>query len=486
MQEFWFCESCKSMNRGSSEQCYRCHAPKNLSTMATVTNRQPGVVLTPGLDEEHRDVAWTLMLRQKYISAWKLGYVAAALLFLVLAAGVAMAAAEIGFMVSRGSPTPIAPVDAHSPVLTVVFFVLLLTGVCAAVVHSVFLGLTSMDAPALGSGSPAFDPVRAGLWWIESSLWAIRAGLAFVGPPLLCLFAVSIGGLIFGIPIGVVWALCAFWLLGDPITSLGKPGRLLKDLWERLGVPGSANSRIVTLWTGVWGTARGFDFAVSGFIYVAIVVLAVARLLGSRFGVSIGLESTNGLALATILMVDFVVVVQWLTDGIALYLLALITIELSRRQRTREKWVLGGLASVPAPSGAAFASPTGASYAAPIAGMPAGSYGAVPQRPVPATWGPAAMPLAQVAPAPPPAVSSTPLTPPPKPHDPTSPEAVEERPVIQPSPSNLSRYKKAFERDPRTEPRVGSSPVEPVVEPPAGSGRSVEAPAEDLGWGEGL
>ncbi len=310
MQEFWFCEACKSMNRGNADNCYRCRAPKDSSTMATVVRRQPGVVLTPGLDEEHRAVAWTLMLRQTYVSAWKLGYVAATLLLLVIAVGAVAAAIEIGLMVSRGSPTPVAPADARSPIFLVTLLAMGLIGLCAAVAHSVFLGLTSMDAPALGSGSPQFDPVRAGLWWIESWLWAIRAGLAFVVPPLLCLFAMSIGGVIFGLVLGLVWGVCAFWLLGDPITSLGKPGRLLKDLWGRLAVPGSADSRMVTLWSATWGVARGVDYAIAAVTYIAIMALAVASFVSSRSGVSIGGSSNANVTLLAILLVDLVAVVQ--------------------------------------------------------------------------------------------------------------------------------------------------------------------------------
>ena len=84
MQESWFCAQCKSMNRATSQQCYKCRAPKAGATLATVADRPLGVVLTPGLDEEHREVAWTLMFRQSYVSAWKLGYAAAALLFAIM------------------------------------------------------------------------------------------------------------------------------------------------------------------------------------------------------------------------------------------------------------------------------------------------------------------------------------------------------------------------------------------------------------------
>jgi hypothetical protein len=82
MQEFWFCASCKSMNRGTTDRCCRCNAEREQSTLATVAERPQGVVLIPGLDEEHREVAWPLTSTHRYISAWLLGYVSAGLLIL--------------------------------------------------------------------------------------------------------------------------------------------------------------------------------------------------------------------------------------------------------------------------------------------------------------------------------------------------------------------------------------------------------------------
>lgn len=455
MQEFWFCEACKSMNRADADRCYRCRAPKIQATMATVRQRQSGVVLTPGLDEEHREVAWTLMLRQTYISAWKLGYVAAALLFLVIVVGMFTAAIEIALMVSRGSPTPVDPGSVRGPILPTALLALGLTGLCAAVIHSVFLGLTSMDAPALGSGSPRFDPVRAGLWWIESSLWAIRAGLAFIGPPFLCVFAISIGGPVLGLLGGLAWAVCFFWLFGDPIASLGKPSRLLKDLWERLTVTGSSDSRIVTLWSGAWGMARGVDFAIAAMVYATIAVMYVANFLASRFDVSIWGSSSDDVTLMAILLADLVVAVEWIADGVALYLLAQVTIELSRRQRIREKWVLAGLSAALARTDAASAaSATGMPAAAPAArpveptarGVYAGPERA-PQWATPAD--PSGAPTGRQwrqpagfvpAAAPPQAVPQGPLESAAEPGAATPPEPAADRPVIQPSSTSIRRY----------------------------------------------
>jgi hypothetical protein len=345
VQEFWLCEACKSMNRSSSDRCYSCRTLRNRATTSTIATRQPGVVLTPGLDEEHRGVAWTLMLGRHYVSAWGLGYVAAAMPLIVVGVGALVVVAELAAMLAQGSPVPIDPRSVSDPLLGTLFLALAASGLATAVVHGAFLGLTSMNLPALGCGSPRFDPVRACIWWVESSLWAVRAGLAFVGPPLATLLAMSIGGPLFGLPVGIVWAVCAFMLLGDPITNLSKPGRLLNDLWDRLAVPGSPGPRVVGYWAGAWGVARGFDFALAAAIYLTIIVLIAVNFFGGRFGISIGNSSADDIGFSLVLLVDLALAVQWIADGVALLLLAGITIELANRQRTREKWVLDGMES---------------------------------------------------------------------------------------------------------------------------------------------
>src|ERR1035437_9262700 len=185
MQEFWFCASCKSMNRANAPQCYRCKSRKTEATLATVANRQQDVVLTPGLDEEHREVAWTLMFRQKYISAWRLGYLAAGLLLATLAVATFATIQAVVIIIVGGSFDSGGMNGGQQALLGATVLIMVVLGLLMVVVHSVFLCLTSMGAPALGSGSPRFDPARAAVWWIESALWAIRGGLAFVVPPML-------------------------------------------------------------------------------------------------------------------------------------------------------------------------------------------------------------------------------------------------------------------------------------------------------------
>jgi hypothetical protein len=347
VQEYWFCEACKSMNRASAQQCYRCRAPKQTSTMATVQERQPGTVLSPGLDEQDRQLAWALMARHRYQSAWQLGYLSAALLAIAGVVVLAVLGLELSIVFSRRSVEVLPASDSRFVLLLTALVALPLLLLLTVVVHSVFLALTTLNTPALGGGSPRFDPVRAGLWWIESTLWAIRAGLAFVVPPFMCLAALLMGGLFMGLTTGIVWFVLAYWLLGDPITSLAKPRRLLQDLYERLALPGSPDSRMVSWWTMAWGAARGISYATAAVIYIVIVVVGLVSLLGHFMGFGIQSASPEESEAALTALGVFVLLAQLACDGIAWYLLILITVELSKRQRARESWVLSGTAFRP-------------------------------------------------------------------------------------------------------------------------------------------
>lgn len=419
MQESWFCAQCKSMNRATSQQCYKCRAPKAGATLATVADRPLGVVLTPGLDEEHREVAWTLMFRQSYVSAWKLGYAAAALLFAMLAAGLVLTAMILTVLVTHQSADRSTLARLFDPLLLPILVVALLA-ILTIVVHSVFLYLTSSNLPALGSGSPRFDPVRAALWWIESALWAIRGGLAFVVPPFLAFFAIILGGPAFGLVMGIVWFVLAFWTLGDPITCLGKPKRLLADLWDRLGVPGSADSRVVTLWSAAWGTGRGLEYAVSGLTYLFLIALSIVSFGASRVGQEVAIAPENQIALAQTLLTVAMVTIQVVADGIGLFLLARITMELAQRQRVREEWVLGGLDQARAKAASEATLRDTAARSAADAGTP--PWVSQPAQP----WTPpepAAEPEPVAEPEPKPASQDVPESPPPatRPLPPTSP-----------------------------------------------------------------
>lgn len=345
MQEFWFCDVCKSMNRAAADVCYSCRAPKTRASFASVQARAAGAVLTPGLDEEHRQAAWSLMANNRYVSAWRLGYLSAALLAATIVALLVFPALDLAAMISRRTSDPQALLETGSWIVPVVVLGAVVIILAAVVVHSVFLGLADLDVPALGGGTARFGPLRAGLWWIESALWAFRAALAFVVPPMLCLLGLAFGGVIFGLVSGLVWFALAYNVLGDPVTCLTKPHRLLADLYARLALPDSTDGRIVTWWAMAWGVARGISYAVGAVIYLTIVLVVILSIF-TPIGLTLVSEGEGPAAVssgAAMLLVDLVALVQIVADVVSLVLLYQITLELVARQRIRERWVLSGL-----------------------------------------------------------------------------------------------------------------------------------------------
>jgi hypothetical protein len=328
MQEYWFCAACKSMNRADAKRCYKCRAPKEEATLATTAHRQQGVVLTPGLDDDHRAEAWTLMSSRRYTSAWRLGYVAAGMLVITLALLAMLTAVDFVVLLAGGLFDQ-SRTATHEPdriqvaIVTVVAMSLVAFLLLTLVVHSVFLGLTSMNSAALGSGTPRFGAVRAGLWWLEALGWTIWG--------VLCLSVI------------LYLIAKALRILGGPISAITKPRRLLQDLMDRLGVPGSSDSRLVGYWSMAWGTARGINYAMS---LAPLILAAMFLFIFTALSVT-GLGYTPAppgqVAFYATLLVVLLTVGELVADGVALFLLARITWELASRQRVREEWVVSGL-----------------------------------------------------------------------------------------------------------------------------------------------
>lgn len=499
VNEFWFCDRCQSMNRANADQCYRCRSPRELVAKVVVTARQEGVVLTPGLDEEHRGVAWTLMSRQRYYSAWKLGYVATVLLVVTLILSTIENAALMPVALMNGF---VQQVDIPRQLIlgiAICSAALSIVGLITIVVHSAFLALTSMAVPALGSGTPRFHPARAAVWWIEGELWAIRGSLAFIVPPLLSLLAMALFGLL-GILAGIVWFVCAYMFLGDPVTCLAKPRRLLLDLYQRLAIPGSEDTRKITLWSLAWGVFHGLGSAVAGLVYLVFILFVFVAFIAELAGSPLTLISGQRLYAVEIVLSLTVLTIETIASIAALYFLAQITLDLANRQRFRERWVLEGAQADAAPEMAtAFpdratrerardrlmqtsmanqvpGGPGQASAVAPVAAFDLGPDWAPPPAFQPSGSAPYPAPYPPNYPAPyPPSTAHSPAgTPgyrPPSAGDPSAgaPSPLQlgsepEKPVIQPSQSTWGRFRANLNEQPQA---PSGSSDSPGASPPA-------------------
>jgi hypothetical protein len=190
-----------------------------------------------------------------------------------------------------------------------------------------------------------------------------------------------------------VWFVCAKWLMGiigGPITSMGKPRRLHKDLMDRLGVPGMSDSRDVGIWAGAWATQRMIEYlsilgplllvALEVFIWVGAAMLGIELHQVSAsdeayYGSLIG--AVAGFAYVGSIAVGFV-------------MLARISIQLSKRQRAREAWVVGGYRDSKARAAGLMPSPAFAK----VPGVGPAPQAAVPwPQPLPGAAGPGPQPL---------------------------------------------------------------------------------------------
>jgi hypothetical protein len=461
VQEFWFCEACKSMNRAGTERCYHCRAPRSGATMATVHERHLADMVMPGVDQLDPSEARALVSQHEYTTAWPLGYMAVLLLIppLLFQAGLMGCAMVLAGAVL--APWSYSLSDGWWVALAACTAGFTFTLVLAAVVHSAFLWLTDANVPSLGGGSPRFAPWRAAMWWIESALWALRAD-AIIWVPI---YLGDRAGLLVG-PFGLVLTFSLMWLaiflFGGPLHNVRKPARLLEDLTGRLALPGSSDESLPGLWSASWGTARLIDALTPLVVLVGSIVIVVSFVVqqmrmatGSPPAVELDfMSSVRTLAVLLILLA----LVESVANMIALGLLARLTASLAGNQKARRRWVLwsAGWSQGRSPSG---------------------------QRP-PSGYEPQGAPVGSPPPVSPPPVSPPPPARPPEPWvppaaaAPSRPLAATPYPPAQPAPPSTdlgTTSPSGFAGEPGPAPQIPSvltSAAEGAVQ--AGTGDSAE------------
>ncbi len=395
MDEFWVCQHCRSLNRAGTGRCYHCRekfgsrpqavpavirpgagAP-SLPRMGTggspVTasgsppqgveppayySRPVGVVQAPVRDFSapktgkperqfrrpqltgfiRRRIAWSLATRQ-FVPIRPLGYVSAVLLTLLVLTGalivttfgpLARTALETGSLSAAWNQVQ----PGHQWTLELMVAVMAVVGVAALTFFSVFIGLSTHNAPGLGVDMPLLSPYRAGTCWL-SALWTqVRIAVALLLPAALAYRGYQLGALLA--------ALVALELgqrrLEGGWEWLSDPARFVPDILAKLGVSGSSRSLLGSVWAFFFRAANLLAIAVYALPILAIAAVAAANLAGRADLVEWRSTGDGPIQLAIAALVAPLI----LTTALAIGLLVPISIDVMERQKTRQTLVRVG------------------------------------------------------------------------------------------------------------------------------------------------
>ena len=379
VDEFWVCQHCRSLNRAGTGRCYHCRqkfgsapkaaAPVNRSAAAPgprpVSSGQADVDALPsylvrpialetavpsdnsigGSRESHRRlhrphvtdpirrrISWALATRQS-VSISGLGYVTAAMLSLVLLDGL--------LLVSNGLPTAFNALQSGSPktawdqlgtpqqgTLQVLAIAFVAIGAVTLLCFSVFVGVTTHNAPGLGAQTPPLTPYRAGIGWLRGLLAQVQVAFGLLAPATLVLLGYTIPGLILGIVVLEI----VQRRLDDPFGWLARPSRQLSDLYLSLGVDGAPSAPLITIWSACFVALNVLINATFALPLVGVIASAASTLTHQPNLVTWQASGYSPTQTGIALLVGSLLVSAAATIG----LLIPITLGLVARQRTRQ------------------------------------------------------------------------------------------------------------------------------------------------------
>ncbi|HJX68205.1 MAG TPA: hypothetical protein VJ258_05710 [Candidatus Limnocylindrales bacterium] len=389
MEEFWVCQHCRSLNRASAGKCYGCREkygsqpkqgtpavkganrvaapPAALPTLAdfgAAVVRQPyisrpvalpspaapssAVFGTPAAREARgvpnpvsavkRRIAWFFAQRQSLSVGW-LGNLTAILLVLLVLDGAALVLTVSPAARDLLQNANLAGAWAHltsdqqglARTLAIAFGAL---GIVSLLSLSLFLGLTTHNATGLGADMPILTPYGAGIVWPVVVWTQARIAVGMIVPAALIWLGYPIPGLM----AAIVAVEIAQRHLDDPFGWLTMPYRHLPDLYAKLGVGGSIESRLASLWSACFRAANVLAIAMYALPALAVILVFASDTLG-RDRIPGWQSSGLGPAqLGVALLVGSLV--AWTAGAVGL--LVPITVGLVRRQRTRKTLVRVG------------------------------------------------------------------------------------------------------------------------------------------------
>jgi hypothetical protein len=285
-----------------------------------------------------RRIARSLAARQS-VSVWFVGYVAAGLLMLLLLDGalvVTTATPIAGVALQSGSISSAwGQVDSgHQWTLEILASAFAGIGVLALLFFSVFVGLSTHNAPGLGAEMPQLSPYRAGTCWL-AVLWAqARIAVGLLAPAILIWIGYPLPGLIVALAAIELWQRSR----DNPFAWLTSPARHLPDLFGKLGISGSNSSLIGSTWSAC--------FRVANILAIAVYALPLAALIAGNVAAAawrsdLLVWQSSGFGPVQLAIAAIAVSLVLATFG-AIGLLVPISIEIVERQRTRRTLVRVG------------------------------------------------------------------------------------------------------------------------------------------------
>ena len=280
------------------------------------------------------------LARRQSVPVTALGYVTAAVLTVLLVLSVLLAiTVEPQFMRAlqttslKAGWNQVNPLQTGTMGLAIAFGAVAILGL---ILFSLFVGLSTHNAPGLGSVMPMLSPYQAGSSWFG----LLRSQL------LLAIGLLLPAGLFwFNYPLpGAIALLIALELghrrVNQPLGWINLPSRHLVDLLNKLATTGASGTIVGRIWAACFKVANVLLMLVLSLPILGVVIVAISAVAEQP-----GIRSWSSSGLGTIQLICawvFGLMVALMTVSLAL--LIPLSVELVERQRTRKTLVRVGRA----------------------------------------------------------------------------------------------------------------------------------------------
>jgi hypothetical protein len=319
VEQYWVCQNCKSLNRSGASRCYSCKekfgskpkvvdpvnpAPPRPAVTATRTDLNLGQVppayvsrpLAPALGpasysaaaaaaalEARRGPAGPITVIKRRVSrslaarpivgVRVIGWLAALLVVASVVVGgvLAVVLAPVALDILQHADAPLAwkAVAADRQALIIAMTAATAAvGLAALLFLSLFIGLTTHNAPALGADMAILTPYAAGVSWPRGLWHHLEIAIATTLPTVIVWLGYTIPGLI----VAIVFVEIALHRLEDPWGWFRGLNRHIPDLYAKLGTEGSMDSLLASIWTVLFRAANSLAMLIWALPPLALVI----------------------------------------------------------------------------------------------------------------------------------------------------------------------------------------------------------------------